>query len=183
LVTPANFCVQTGPCSGSAPVCQGASGWRCNYGPTIEVASNGALAVVETRCDNVDNNCNGQTDETFPLKGQPCSVGGTDMPRPLARLIYLAILCLEKSLPMGGTVRIDATQNGVSLAVDGRRTTPPPGLWALATDGAPVADLRPDGVQFALLRQALAATGHRLEASFTDSAAALRMTAPSPLPA
>jgi histidine phosphotransferase ChpT len=124
------------------------------------------------------------TDAMFQGRfGVAWQADGNDMPRPLARLIYLAILCLEKSLPMGGTVRIDATQNGVSLAVDGRRTTPPPGLWALATDGAPVADLRPDGVQFALLRQALAATGHRLEASFTDSAAALRMTAPSPLPA
>ena len=52
----------------------------------------------------------------------------------------------------------------------------------MSTDGAPVAELKPDGVQFALLRQALAATGHRLEARFTETAArARRSTAISPM--
>jgi histidine phosphotransferase ChpT len=104
-----------------------------------------------------------------------------DMPRPLARLIYLAILCLEKSLPMGGTVRVDVTADGIGLAVEGRRTMPPRALWALATEGAPVPDLRPDGVQFALLRQALADTGHRIETRFSDTGAALRMITESPM--
>jgi hypothetical protein len=75
MATPANFCIQTGPCAGSTPSCQGVNGWRCNYGPNVEVTANGAVAVAETRCDNIDNNCNGQTDESFPLKGQPCTVG------------------------------------------------------------------------------------------------------------
>ncbi len=38
-------------------------------------------------------------------------------------------------------------------------------------------ELKPDGVQFALLRQALAATGHRLAARFGESAAELGITA------
>jgi histidine phosphotransferase ChpT len=104
---------------------------------------------------------------------------GEDMPRPVARLVYLAILCLEKSLPMGGTVHVDAGAEGISLAVEGRRTAPPPELWALATDGTPVPGLRPDGVQFALLHQALAATGHRLETRFSESGASLRVTSES----
>jgi histidine phosphotransferase ChpT len=105
---------------------------------------------------------------------------GGDMPRPVARAVCLAILCLEKSLPMGGHVRIAFAQDGITLAVDGRRTAPPPALWAHVTDGTPVPDLKPDGVQFALLRRALAGIGHRLEAAFTESAVSLRLAAISP---
>jgi hypothetical protein len=74
LVVPANFCVQTGPCAGSTPQCQGGSGWLCNYSADIDVTS-GAVAFAEARCDGKDNNCNGQTDETFALKGQGCTNG------------------------------------------------------------------------------------------------------------
>ena len=82
---------------------------------------------------------------------------------------------------MGGQVRVARRRGAIALAVEGRRTAPPAELWAHVTDGAPLPDLKPDGVQFALLRQALAATGHRLEASFTESAAALGIAADQPL--
>jgi len=108
---------------------------------------------------------------------------GLDMPRATARLIYLAILCLEKSLPMGGLVRVSMAEDATRLTVEGRRTAPPSELWAHVTDGRPIADLRPDSVQFALLRQALDAAGHRLVADFTETGAALRLTEASPLPA
>lgn len=102
-----------------------------------------------------------------------------DMPRPVARLIYLAVLCLEKSLPMGGTVRIDVGDT-IALAVDGYRTAPPAELWAHVLSGAPVPELRADGVQFALLRRALSSTDHRIEAAFGETDLALRITAESP---
>ena len=105
---------------------------------------------------------------------------GDELPRPVARLVYLAILCLEKSLPMGGAVRIRVDVDGISLAVDDRRTAPPAPLWAHLTEGAPVPDLKPDGVQFALLRKALDDTGYTIEASFTETSAALRLAALSP---
>ena len=94
-----------------------------------------------------------------------------DLPRSVARLVCLALLCLEKSLPMGGHVRVEVGPTRVSLAVEGRRTAPPHALWAHVRDGAPLAELKPDGVQFALLRQKLAEGEHRLEASFDDTAA------------
>jgi histidine phosphotransferase ChpT len=95
--------------------------------------------------------------------------GNRDLPRPLVRLAYLAILCLEKSLPMGGVVRVGLREDGMTLAVDGRRTQPPAELWAHVTEGAGLPELRPDAVQFALLRQALVASGHRLDARFGES--------------
>ncbi len=109
---------------------------------------------------------------------------GSDMPRTTAKLVYLMILCLERSLPMGGAVRVSIPaaahgETAISLTVEGRRTAPPQDLWAHVTQNAPIADLRSDGVQFALLREALTATGHRVHAVFTDSGAALKMTAPS----
>ena len=99
-----------------------------------------------------------------------------DMPRPLARLAYLAILCLEKSLPMGGMVRVARRCRGHRAR--GRRPAHRAAgeLWALATSGQPAPELKADGVQFALLAQALAATQHRIEASFTETSASLRMT-------
>ena len=103
---------------------------------------------------------------------------GADMPRQLARIVYLAVLCLEKSLPMGGHVRIVIEPAAVSLAVDGRRTAPPAELWAHVSRGVPVPDLKADAVQFALLRQALEATGHAIEVGFEDSAAAVRIAMP-----
>ncbi len=106
---------------------------------------------------------------------------GGDLSRPVARLAYLAILCLERSLPMGGRVRVALADGQLTLAVDGCRIAPPAELWAHVTEGAPVPDLKPDGVQFALLRQALLATGHRLTASFGEGAAELGIAADSPM--
>ena len=102
---------------------------------------------------------------------------GSALPRTLIRVIYLAILCLEKSLPMGGHVRIRLDGEAITLGVDGRRTAPPQALWSHVTDGTPVPELKPDGVQFALLRQALSAIGHGAEARFGETGAEIRLAA------
>lgn len=103
-----------------------------------------------------------------------------DLPRSTARLACLALLCLEKSLPMGGHVRVEVGPARVSLAVEGRRTAPPQALWAHVRDGAPLGELKPDGIQFALLRQKLAEGEQRLEASFDDTSAEIGIIADRP---
>ena len=108
---------------------------------------------------------------------------GIDMARPRARVIYLVILCIEKSLPMGGNLHVRVTAETVDFSVEGRRTAPPEALWRHVTEGAPVADLRPDAVQFALLREALMATGRRIAVQFTETGATLNLTEVSPAPA
>lgn len=100
---------------------------------------------------------------------------GGDLPRTLTRIVYLAILCLEKSLPMGGHVRVALDGAGVALSVEGRRTAPPAALWAHVTDGTAIAELKPDGVQFALLRQALDGLSHGIVARFSETAAEIRL--------
>jgi len=107
---------------------------------------------------------------------------GIDMARPRARIVFLAILCLEKSLPMGGNLHVVVSDDIAEFVVEGRRTAAPEALWRHVTEGFPVEDLRPDAVQFALLREALTATGHRIEASFTETGARLLLTEVSRTP-
>jgi histidine phosphotransferase ChpT len=107
-----------------------------------------------------------------------------DLPRPLARLGCLAILCLEKTLPLGGTLELAANDPAAPelvLRAEARRIAPPAELWAHAEAGAPLDAIRPDAVQFALLGRALAATGARLATRFDETAAEVRITAPAVL--
>jgi histidine phosphotransferase ChpT len=105
------------------------------------------------------------------------------MPRATARLIYLAVLCIEKSLPMGGAVQVSIANGAASLSAEGRKVSPPAELWAHVTDGAPLGELRSDAVQFPLLREHLASSGHRIEVAFTETGARIEMKALSPKPA
>ncbi len=81
MVTPANFCVTASICAGATPQCTrypavtGPYGWYCNYSADVDRTPSGGVSNVEIRCDGVDNNCNTQVDEAFPLKGKDCSVG------------------------------------------------------------------------------------------------------------
>jgi histidine phosphotransferase ChpT len=101
------------------------------------------------------------------------------MSRPTARLAYLAILCVEKSLPLGGALTVDVVEERIELRLDGARTAPPPELWAHVTAGDPLVEIRSDAVQFALLRADLEASGRALTADFAETALALRVTSPS----
>jgi hypothetical protein len=51
------------------------------------------------------------------------------------------------------------------------------------TEGAAPPRLKPDAVQFALLRQALGEAGRGVEAAFTETGVELRMTAEAAVPA
>ncbi len=67
LTPPANFCNPNGVCAGTAATCTGAGGWVCNYPATYE--------PTETRCDALDNDCDGVANEGFPLLGTTCANG------------------------------------------------------------------------------------------------------------
>jgi hypothetical protein len=80
VTPPAGLCSSKGVCSGvTVPtICTGAAGWKCDYSavPDIELDAAGRLAVIETQCDDEDNNCNGVVDKDgFPTLGNSCAAG------------------------------------------------------------------------------------------------------------
>jgi formylglycine-generating enzyme required for sulfatase activity len=64
LTAPAGLCLTQGVCSGTAPTCMGAQGWKCNYAATAE--------FPEVSCDNLNNDCDANIDESHPSKFQTC---------------------------------------------------------------------------------------------------------------
>ena len=74
VTAPANLdCGQIGVCEGIIPTCQGEQGFACEL-------PSGVYQEVETRCDNLDNDCDGQIDEStdnvaLTQLGQLCSQG------------------------------------------------------------------------------------------------------------
>jgi hypothetical protein len=56
----------------------GARGFVCSYPATVETdPMTGQPVAVETRCNGIDDNCNGAIDEAFSNLGLSCSNGGT----------------------------------------------------------------------------------------------------------
>jgi len=73
VVPPEGICPSLGVCAAMVPVCQGATGYAC---PGVA----GWEPDGETLCDNLDNDCDGSTDEKLRFNGMPlgtaCSAAG-----------------------------------------------------------------------------------------------------------
>ncbi|MBN2361176.1 MAG: SUMF1/EgtB/PvdO family nonheme iron enzyme, partial [Deltaproteobacteria bacterium] len=86
LIAPPNFCIVSGACEGTVPVCgpagPAASGcdqtvrWRCVYQAPAEVDACGNLVADERLCDGVDGDCDGMADDSYPMAGTPCAEEG-----------------------------------------------------------------------------------------------------------
>lgn len=104
--------------------------------------------------------------------------GGT-MSRSVAQIAYLAILCFERSMPMGGDLRVLVEADRIGLEADGCRVAAPAELWLHVTCGAPLSESRAENVQFPLLRRAMLSQSFRADRSFTANSAQLSLTGPA----
>jgi RHS repeat-associated protein len=61
-------------CPGGEGLCADNGVWICDA-ESGEAQCDANSRATPERCDGLDNNCDGQIDETWPLLGQPCHVG------------------------------------------------------------------------------------------------------------
>jgi len=71
-----NPCNDDGPCLGATAICTNGN-WCCQYGAGVELGGPCTVASEEALCDGVDGDCDGETDESYPV-GDAC-IGGSDL--------------------------------------------------------------------------------------------------------
>lgn len=95
-----------------------------------------------------------------------------DLPRSEARMILLALMCIETALPWGGQVLICRSTDGWRLVADADRTRPDAALWSWLSGGAPgPAHIQPSHVHFPLLAELAGSLGRTLRGDVDDSGA------------
>jgi len=99
---------------------------------------------------------------------QYCCHHGKDIPRDELRAIFLAMMCVESALPYGGEVTLHNLEGRWSIAAE--QALGDSEKWAGLTQGTPQADVSPGQVEFALLPQAVAELGRKMQVSKPDGA-------------
>lgn len=73
------------------------------------------------------------------------------LPRPLARMVFLALLCLERTIPRGGTLAATGGPEALVLRAEADALTIQGAHWDILQTGIAPEDLPPAQVQFPLL--------------------------------
>ncbi len=86
-----------------------------------------------------------------------------DLPRKTAQAIVLAVLCVEQSLPFGGTLHIGQAGADWIIASNGMRTRSRSELWAGLSGETELTNVAPADVQYLLLRNLLRDIGRSVQ--------------------
>ena len=97
-----------------------------------------------------------------------------DVPRPMAKLAFLALQCLETALAWGGEITVDARDGDWRAKAKAARLNVDAALWANLTAAAPDPAIAPAQVQFALLPVEARAQGRSLDWSQSDAGVTIR---------
>ncbi len=92
-----------------------------------------------------------------------------EIPRMTGKLLLLTLLCVEKSLPLGGTIAVELAQDSIHISIRSDRFKPMEACWALADGGQPEELIAASEVQFLLLGRTLDSIRAKLDRSFTET--------------
>jgi len=110
VVPPEDFdCLNQGLCRGVVPACRD-SAWVCPYPDGYE--------AEETRCDGVDNDCDGDRDEPFPDLGRPCA-DGVGVCRREGEVVCQGLNATACSVSANPGAQTDEVCNGLDDDCDG----------------------------------------------------------------
>ncbi|GAA0288497.1 histidine phosphotransferase family protein [Rhodovulum strictum] len=92
------------------------------------------------------------------------------LPRALAKVVLLAVLCAETALLRGGRIAISGSGEDVVLAAEGPRLNLDPRLWVpISENRVPEGEIAASEVQFALLPRAALAARRTLSLSRNET--------------
>ncbi len=97
-----------------------------------------------------------------------------DVPRTAAQAALLAVLCVEQSLPFGGTMAVDHVGDGWAITGTSDRIKERTALWDGLLGKTPLKDVAPADVQYLLLSDQLRNMGRKCE--IAASATQIRLT-------
>jgi len=97
-----------------------------------------------------------------------------DPPRDAVKLAFLLLMCFENAMPWGGRITVRAEDGEWHLTGVAERLRIEPALWHRLTDPAPLIDIVPARVHFALAGREAAAQGRPLAVTIDETSIAIR---------
>lgn len=95
-----------------------------------------------------------------------------DMPRAEVQAVFLAMLCAESALPVGGNITV-SRNGGWKVHAAGSRIAADPQLWEPLSLGRMPGTLKPAMVQFGLLPQCLQEMGRAAQVILSETEATI----------
>lgn len=92
-----------------------------------------------------------------------------ERPRHLVKLLYLLLLCVETTLPRGGTIRCTPGATGWLIEVDGTQINTDQTNWAHFSTGQRFAGPTPSNIQFALAQTCAADSNKSIKHELSET--------------
>lgn len=92
-----------------------------------------------------------------------------DMPRAVAQVLLLTILCVEQAMPYGGRLSVAPHGEGWQITATSERLHPDCTLWDAVSGATAWPEITPSHIHFILLFQCLAAKSSSIEKFLSDT--------------
>ncbi|MES0861371.1 histidine phosphotransferase family protein [Ruegeria sp. SCPT10] len=96
------------------------------------------------------------------------------IPRKQVKLAFLALMCCESAMPLGGEVEVSTNGSGCQVVGTADKLNVDSDLWKSVSTGRISGNITPAQVQFALLPESAATMGRRVAVETSSTRVALR---------